>query len=212
MTKLLLIRHGQSVSNVRGVFTGHLNLELTELGHRQAQLTAEFIMANYRIDAVYASDLCRAADTGQAVAEPLGLPLHTDTRLREIYAGIWEGRSFDELTADFPAYAVFRGDIGACQTDGGESVAQLSARVLEAFTQIAKDNEGKTVVIATHATPIRAIMTHCLGRSLAEMKDVAWVTNASVTEVIYENGRMQLGKACQDAHLGELTSRFPSNV
>lgn len=212
MTTLLFIRHGQSVSNVRGVFTGHLNLELTELGHRQAQLTAEFILANYQVDAVYASDLCRAADTGRAVAEPLGLPVQTDTRLREIYAGIWEGKSFDELSANYPAYAVFRGDIGTCQTDGGESVAQLSSRVLEAVTQIARSNEGKTVVIATHATPIRAVMTHCKGLSLAQMKDVAWVTNASVTEVIYENGKMRLGKACQDEHLGSIVSRFPSNV
>lgn len=212
MTTLLLIRHGQSVSNVRGVFTGHLDLELTELGHRQAQLTAEFILANYQVDAVYASDLCRAAHTGRAVAEPLGLPLQTDTRLREIYAGIWEGKSFDELTENYPAYAVFRGDIGTCQTDGGESVAQLSSRVLDAVTQIARSNEGKTVVIATHATPIRAVMTHCKGLPLAQMKDVAWVTNASVTEVIYENGTMRLGKACQDAHLGSIVSRFPSNV
>ena len=212
MTKLLLIRHGQSVSNVQGVFTGHLDLALTELGHRQAQLTAEFIHKNYAVDAVYASDLCRAADTGRAVAEPLGLAVHTDTRLREIYAGIWEGRSFDELTANFPAYAVFRGDIGVCQTDGGESVAQLSRRVLEAVGEIAQSNPGKTVVIATHATPIRAIMTHCLGKGLNEMKDVPWVTNASVTEVMWEKGSMCLGKTCQDEHLGSIVSRFPSNV
>lgn len=212
MTKLLLIRHGQSVSNLRGVFTGHLDLELTELGHRQAQLTAEFIHKNYDVDIVYASDLSRAADTGRAVAEPLALPLNTDTRLREIYAGVWEGQSFNDLTEKYPAYAVFRGDIGACQTDGGESVAQLSSRVLEAVEEIARINEGKTVVIATHATPIRAIMTHCKGLPLSRMKDVAWVTNASVTEVIYENGNLRLGKTCQDAHLGSIVSRFPSNV
>ena len=212
MTKILLIRHGQSVSNVKGVFTGHLNLELTELGHQQAQLTAEFILENYKVDKVYASDLCRAADTGRAVAQPLGLPVCTDTRLREVYAGIWEGRSFDELTANFPSYAIFRGDIGACQTDGGESIAQLNQRVLEAVEEIASDNEGKTIVIATHATPIRAIMTHCKGLSLTKMKDVPWVTNASVTEVICENGTIRLGKACQDAHLGSIVSRFPSNV
>lgn len=212
MTTLLMIRHGQSVSNLTGVFTGHLNLELTELGHKQAAITSEFIQQNYTVDAVYASDLCRAAHTGQAVAEPLGLQLHTDTRLREIYAGTWEGRSFNELTADFPAYAVFRGDIGNCVTDGGESVAQLSQRVLEAVAEIAKNNDGKTVVIATHATPIRAVMTHCQGKSLNEMKDVAWVTNASVTEVLYEDGAFRLGKVCQDAHLGSIVSRFPSNV
>ena len=212
MTKLLVIRHGQSVSNIQGVFTGHLDLALTELGQQQAQLTGEFILENYKVDAVYASDLSRAADTGRAVSQPLGLPLHTDRRLREIYAGTWEGRSFNELSETSPAYMVFRGDIGTCQTDGGESVAQLSQRVLEAFYEIAAENESKTVVIATHATPIRSVMTHAQGKTLAEMKDVPWVTNASVTEVLYENGKFSLGKVCQDAHLGSIVSRFPSNV
>ena len=212
MTKLLIIRHGQSVSNIQGVFTGHLNLALTELGHQQAKLTGEFILENYKVDAVYSSDLLRAADTGHAVADPLGLSLITDRRLREIYAGTWEGRSFDDLSQNAPSYMVFRNDIGTCQTDGGESVAQLSCRVLEAFYEIAERNEGKTVVIATHATPVRALMTHAQGKTLAQMKDVPWVTNASVTEVIYEDGKFHLGKICQDAHLGSIVSRFPSNV
>ena len=212
MTKLLIIRHGQSISNLQHVFTGHLDLPLTDLGHRQAQLTAEYILANYRVDRVYASDLRRAWDTGNAVASSLGLNVQTDRRLREIYAGQWEGKSFDYLTENYPSYTVFRTDIGNCITDGGESVKHLSERVLKAFYDIAKENEGKTVVIATHATPIRALMTHCQGKCFAEMKDVPWVTNASVTEVIYENGRLELVKASQDAHLGDITSRFPSNV
>jgi len=212
MTRILLIRHGQSGSNIQGVFTGHLDLELTELGRQQAQLTSEFILNKYQVDAVYASDLRRAADTGRTVSEPLGLPLQTDRRLREIYAGSWEGKSFDELTETSPSYAVFRSDIGNCQTDGGESVEQLSNRVLQAFTQIAAENETKTVVIATHATPIRSIMTYCYGKPLSQMKDVPWVTNASVTEVIFDGGKFRLGEICQDAHLGSIVSRFPSNV
>ena len=148
----------------------------------------------------------------RASAQALGIEVLTDCRLREIYAGQWEGKTFDLLTEMYPAYTVFRSDIGACVTDGGESVAQLSQRVLEGFTQIARENDGKTVVIATHATPIRALMTHAQGLTLAQMKDIPWVTNASVTEITYEEGRFHLGKASQDAHLGEITSRFPSNV
>ena len=212
MTKLLVIRHGQSVSNIQGVFTGHLDLPLTELGHQQAQLTAEYILQNYSVDAVYASDLCRASDTGNAVASQLGLSVITDPRLREIFAGQWQGQSFDTLTADYPAYDTWRNDIGNCVTDGGESVAQLSSRVLEAFYEIAQKHDGMTVVIATHATPIRALQCHCEGKPVSQMKNVPWVTNASVTSVIYQNGKLTLEKASQDAHLGAIVSRFPSNV
>jgi len=160
VTTILFIRHGQSVSNLQGIFTGHLDLALTELGQYQARTTAQYITENFKVDKVYASDLTRAYDTGDAVARLLGLSVQTDRRLREIYAGTWEGRTFDELTENFPNYAVFRNDIGACVTDGGESVAQLSKRVLEAVTEIAAENEGKTIVIATHATPIRAVQCH----------------------------------------------------
>ena len=212
MTTILFIRHGQSVSNLQGIFTGHLDLALTELGQYQARTTAQYITENFKVDKVYASDLTRAYDTGDAVARLLGLSVQTDRRLREIYAGTWEGRTFDELTENFPNYAVFRNDIGACVIDGGESVAQLSKRVLEAVTEIAAENEGKTIVIATHATPIRAVQCHCEGKALAQMKDVPWVTNASVTTVVYENGKLQLQEVCHDAHLGDMGSHFPSNV
>ena len=212
MTTMLVIRHGQSVSNLEGIFTGHLDLALTDMGHRQAQITAEYILQNYCVDAVYSSDLCRAADTAKAVAEPLGLHVLTDHRLREIFAGDWEGRTFDELTARYPNYTVFRTDIGNCTTDNGETIAQLSQRVLTAFMEIGGANPGKTVVIATHATPIRAIQCHCEGKPLSQMKDIPWVTNASVTTVIYEDHKLRLQEVCHDAHLGQITSRFPSNV
>ena len=91
-------------------------------------------------------------------------------------------------------------------------MAQLSQRVLEGFYDIAKSNEGKTVVVATHATPIRALQCHCEGKTLAQMKDVPWVTNASVTTVVYENETFRLEEVCHDEHLGAIVSRFPSNV
>lgn len=212
MTTLLIIRHGQSVSNIWGVFTGNLDLALTDQGLQQAQITADYIVENFKVDAVYSSDLCRARDTGKAVADRLGLEVQTDRRLREIYAGQWEGRSFNELSEHFPNYMVFRTDIGNCVTDGGETVAQLADRVLEGFYDIAKANDGKTVVIATHATPIRAIQCHCEDKDLAQMKDVPWVTNASVSTILFEDGVFTLKERCHDEHLGSIVSRFPSNV
>ena len=83
MTTLLLIRHGQSVANLENVFGGHLDKPLTELGLRQAQLTADFIKENFAVDAVYASDLMRAYVTGQTTAERFGLTAIPDRQLRD---------------------------------------------------------------------------------------------------------------------------------
>lgn len=213
MTELLLIRHGQSLANLSKYFAGALDVPLTELGHRQAQATADYICSTYRVDAVYASDLSRAFDTGKAVADRLGLFLHADASLREIFAGQWEGVRFDKLMEDYPeTYAVWRTDIGNAHPDGGESVAQLQQRIVNALRRICAGNDGKTLVIATHATPIRVLQCHCEGKSLCEMGSIPWVSNASVTHARYENGVFSLLEIGHDGHLGSLVSVLPANV
>ncbi len=83
MTRLLFIRHGQSVANKDKIFAGHYNVELSKLGKRQAQATAEFVVKNYNVDAVYASDLIRAYETGKAVADKLDLEVIPESRMTE---------------------------------------------------------------------------------------------------------------------------------
>lgn len=213
MTTLLLIRHGQSHSNLEGKFAGFTDTPLTETGLRQAERTAAFIAQNYKVHAVYASDLQRAHVTGATVAAALKLPVHPQPQLREIFAGSWEGNFYADLAnAHSPAYETWLHDIGNCQCPGGESVAQLSRRVYDAVRAIAEEHDGKTVAIATHATPIRTLLCRMEGKMLSEMKDVPWVTNASVTEVHYKDGSWTLAKISQDAHLGDLITRLPKNA
>ena len=148
MTTLLLIRHGESRANRDGFFAGQTDVPLEERGLLQAQVTASFLVRSYTVDAVYASDLRRAYDTGKAVAQLLGKPVILEPMLREICAGQWQGMPFDRLVAQYPKeYLVWRTDIGKCQCPDGESVAQLGVRVLEALTRIARENPGKTVVV-----------------------------------------------------------------
>ena len=212
MTNLLLIRHGQSISNLERYFTGSCDIPLTELGMFQARQTAAYIKANYQVDAVYASDLSRAFETGKAVADLYGLTVIPDKNLREIFAGKWERVPFTELEQLFPdTYRVWQTDIGNSQPDGGESVAHLQQRILEAVLRIGAENEGKTVVLATHATPVRALQCHCEGKSLSQMASVPWVTNASVTHIRYEDGKLNLLEAGHDGHLGNLSTSLPSN-
>ena len=83
-----------------------------------------------------------------------------------------------------------------------------------AFTifTFAKENEGKTVVIACHGTPIRVLQCYCEGKTLDEMAQVPWVPNASVSTVLYENGKLTMPIAGYDKQLGDLASSLPSNV
>lgn len=213
MTRILLVRHGQSVANLDGIFAGQIDPALTELGLRQAQCTAEFIAKTYSVDAVYSSDLQRAYKTGLCIADRLGLTIHTDTGLREIFAGSWEGRRFDDLQAEnSSAYQAWRQDIGHAQCPGGESIEALAGRVWETVRAIAEKNAGKTVVLALHATPIRVLQWHVSGRDLGYMQQIPWVSNASVSEFRYENGVMTPVKISQDAHLAEMKTVLPTNI
>ena len=213
MTTLLLVRHGLSLANREKFFAGQADVPLLPMGQLQARATGAFLREHYAAHKVYASDLVRAGETGQILAEILGCPLETDKGLREIYAGAWQEKTFDYLTERYPqAYGVWRQDIGKAQCPQGESVAEMGLRVREALTRICRDNPGKTLVIATHATPIRAMESWAKFLDFSRMGEIPWVSNASVTELFYEDGVWQLGKVSQDAHLQDLRTVFPANV
>lgn len=213
MTQFLLIRHGESRANRECFFAGQLDAPLEDKGIAQAQLTARFITEKYPVDLVYASDLSRAFDTGKAVAELLGLPVTADPRLREINAGQWQGLRFEQIIERYSEdYQVWLTDIGSCVCTGGESIVRLGQRVMTVLTEIALSNPGKTVVIATHATPIRVIQSLLHENGLTQMKDIPWVSNASVTELRYDAGNWQLGAVAQDAHLQDMKTCFAANV
>ena len=212
MTRILMIRHGQSVANRDGKFVGQTDAPLSETGEKQAELTAEFIKENYHVAKVYASDLKRAYNTGKAVSDLLGIEIEGSKRLREINAGKWENNYFNDLPTLFPeSYNVWLTDIGNAKCDGGETVKEMSERIIGALNEIARKHNGETVAVATHATPIRIAETFFRSGEIKNMKEVGWVTNASVSEFIYENEKWTIGKMSQDAHLEKLITKLPKN-
>ena len=212
-TTFLLIRHGQSIANIEKRFAGHWNAPLSELGHQQAIATADYLTAQYQINAVYASDLSRAYETGKAIANKCRLPVIQNADFREINAGDWEGLCFDDLQIQFPdSYATWMHNIGEAVCDNGESVAHLQQRFSNALKKIADGNNGATIAVATHATPIRSLQCLCLQQPLSYMKSIPWVPNASVTVITYTGGNFSLVCAGYADHLGNRISKLPSNV
>lgn len=207
-----MIRHGFSVANDQKKFAGHSDFVLTELGRLQAEKCAE-ALKNERIDAVYSSDLSRAYDTARPIAKLSGLEIIKSERLREIYAGKWEGRLFDELCEIFAEdYTVWKNDIGRAHCTGGESVRELSDRILGELKRIADENPGKTVCITTHATPIRAVCAAAAGLEAENMAKISWTANASISIFEYENGIFTAIDTSNTDHLGELRTKLPTNV
>lgn len=213
MTTLILVRHGESTANRQRIFAGHYDAELQDRGLEQAKKTAEYLVKNYKIDKVYASDLKRAYVTGKCTADLADVEIVPDKSLREIRAGKWDGMKFDDIITTYPDdYGVWMNDIGKARATDGESVAELCERVMQKLTEIAMKNDGKTVVVATHATPIRVIQSTVQTGGLDEMKNIPWVSNASVSVLEYDNGKWEFKLISEDEHLGELRTSLPKSV
>ena len=212
MTRFIMIRHGFSVANNEKRFAGHSDFPLTDIGRAQAERCADALV-NEKIDAVYASDLSRAFDTATPVARSHDLPVIPHKGLREIFAGEWEGKTFAELDEEYPeSFGVWKADLSSAHPDGGESIRQLYSRILATLDGIARENEGKTVCIATHATPVRSVCTAAMGLDYKGMTKIGWTANASISTFEYESGRFTAIEVSRTDHLGELKTVLPSNV
>lgn len=213
MTRLILVRHGQSEANFNRTFAGHTDAPLTDLGRAQAAAAGEYLR-RFRIDVAYASDLRRAYDTAAIIASRHALTPIPDPALREIFAGEWEGKRFVDLETEYPHdfLTVWRGDIGHARPVGGESVVELGARVSGAVARILAKHEGQTVLIGTHATPVRVMECVWRGIPFEAAAQIPWVQNASATVVEYENGIPRILLCGYNAYLGSMSTYMPANV
>ncbi len=213
MTQIYFIRHGESESNIDGVFTGQLDIPLSEAGREQARRTAA-CLKDVPLAAVYSSDLSRAYETGKIIGEPHRLMAIPTPHLREINGGLWQGVRYEELEEQFPdSYGLWRRQIGLAKAPEGETVAALQQRVRSFVEAVVRTHPDQAVAIATHATPIRAMECLWLGVSLEEMHTIPWVSNASVTLVEYDAALIARVVRRDDyRHLEDLHTVLPGTV
>ncbi|AWT26503.1 MULTISPECIES: histidine phosphatase family protein [Corynebacterium] len=170
--RVLLLRHGQTPMSVAGVFSGRSDPELTALGHAQAERAASWLRvrqdAGEGIDAVYTSPLVRARQTADAVAEELGIEPVTTPDLIETDFGVWEGLEFDEVHRRWPTeHADWAADPSVSAV-GGESMDAVAARCGRLIGSLERSGgdggtwQGRTVLLVSHVSPIKAILRTAL--------------------------------------------------
>ena len=202
MTKLIVIRHGYSTSNASERYTGHFDAPLDALGHAQAVQLADALCALPHLDALYASDLCRATDTLRPTAERTGLPLHTLPALRELDVGLWTGVPYEEVKERFAEdFKCHLADVNAPCT-GGESTRAACERILAAIRRIVAAHDGQTVAVCIHALGCRLLACLADGREIADVMAYKTPPNASYTVYgIEKDGRITALSAQQASHL-----------
>ena len=205
MTKFILVRHGQSKANECGYLFGNTETPLSTLGEKQAKAVYEYILNKYKVDVVYSSPLSRAYNTVKGVADALNLPIIIEDDLTEICFGDWEGLTLEDIKQNHDdGYTKWARDPGCVTPPNGESMAEVQARVVEKIKEIAKKEDGKTVLIGAHSTVIRSFQCYVQKLPLTKMKNTPWVVNGSIAEINFDGEDFFIFKYGFDGHLANL--------
>jgi alpha-ribazole phosphatase len=163
------VRHGQTSWNQEGKYQGHSDISLNERGIKQGNLVAKRL-AKEKISAIYSSDLLRAQQTAEAIAEYHGLSVITKPEFREINFGIWEGLTYQEIMADWPEIltAMYSkpDEIGPPQ---GESFQVVKQRVTRSLQECIAEHQEQTIVLVSHGGTMRVLLCAALGIGLDKM-------------------------------------------
>jgi probable phosphoglycerate mutase len=181
-TDFIVVRHGETAWNAEGRIQGHLDSPLNEEGLAQALLVGDRL-AREPFSHLYSSDLGRALQTVQPIADHSRRRVVTDVRLRERNLGVFQGLTGAECERRFPEhYARFRTRDPEHVIPGGESARQMYQRVSDVFTALAREHEGARLVVVTHGGVLDALYRFVHSVPLDQPRDFP-VYNASLNRV-----------------------------
>lgn len=199
MTKVYLIRHCESIANLKAVVAGHANYDISEKGALQLKYLSERFK-DMKFDAVYSSPLTRAYKTALAANKYPKAPLYTDDRLKEINLGEVDDKPFGAMT-ELQKYQ-WNNQPHLFVPAGGESVMEAGERFFGALMDIVKANPNKTIAVAAHGGVYRSLF--CMLRKLPweRIIEVDYVDNTGVNLVeFYEDGTWKIVFENDTSHL-----------
>ncbi|WP_039789241.1 histidine phosphatase family protein [Herbaspirillum huttiense] len=204
MTDILLIRHGETDWNVDKRLQGHIDIGLNEAGQRQVLALGE-ALAGEGIDAVFASDLQRARDTAQAVADAAGLEVLIDAGLRERCYGGFEGLRHTEIEARYPeAYRQWKAREPDFRYPAGERIAETMREFYErsvaAVQRVLASGRYRKVAIVTHGGVLECVHHWASQTSFAQPRTFD-IFNASVNRLHWDGERAHIRSWGEIGHL-----------
>ncbi|MDQ5883574.1 MAG: isoleucyl-tRNA synthetase, partial [Patescibacteria group bacterium] len=179
ITKIIFVRHGQSVKNLIGLFTDEVNeFPLTRKGEKQAKEAGEFLK-NQEVDLIYVSPVLRTKQTAEIISKNLGgISIEDEVGLVEVDSGTWDGKTIHDkdIKKERDAYLALSAEDRYVAKRGhtGESWLDVERRVKKVIDKILTEHKGKTVVVVSH-----------MGINVLGQKIVQGLTNEQA-EVIYD--------------------------
>lgn len=211
ITRLCLVRHGETAWNAERRLQGHTDIPLNDTGLAQARATAASL-ATEGFEAAYSSDLLRARQTADAIARRCALAITQDAALRERHYGHFQALTYDEARARFPDdYQRFEGrHPDFVFPGGGESLNGFAGRIRATLERIAAAHPGGTVLIVTHGGVLDVAHRLATGKPLHTPRDFT-IPNAALNWLGWEDGRWSLIEWARQSHLHGALDELPNS-
>jgi broad specificity phosphatase PhoE len=195
LTRLALVRHGETIWQAENRYAGSTDIPLNPHGLEQADQLANWA-SSAGLAAIWVSPLLRARQTAAPSERVTGMTARIDSRLREIHFGKGEGLTSLELRQSLPeAFAAFQSDPVSHHLPGGEDPKDVAQRALECFAEIATMYPHGRILVVTHNTLIRAALCRLLGIQLSRYRSVfPTIANSALSEIGWREGQVSLLK------------------
>jgi probable phosphoglycerate mutase len=205
-TLVLLVRHGVTSTTGRLLPGRRRGLHLSDEGRRQAEALAARLAAVPKIAAIYSSPLERARETVAPLAKARGLTVRVERGLFEVDVGAWTGLSL-KRAARRPEWAIVQRHASGFRFPGGESFVEMQARMASTLGRLVERHRGQTIVVASHADPLKTLVAHALGMPLDLFQRIV-IAPASITAIAYRaEGLSVLTLNAMDGDLAPLVKR-----
>lgn len=207
-TIIYLVRHGNSVGNVKQLVIGSTDVSLTKVGLKQGRQIAKYF-SKKKVDAVYSSNLSRSETTAMYIAKEKKLALKIDERFAEFRFGSYENLRWTQaLTTKEDYYRRYRDELEFAHVKfpAGESASEVVERFVSALLDIDEKLKGKSVVVVTHSVALMCFLSYLKnGSSLTGAKREKRLPNASITTLAVDDGRISLIQEGFTKHLDGIT-------
>jgi broad specificity phosphatase PhoE len=163
MTRIILVRHGQTPWNKDKIFRGSRDIPLNDTGREEARLAGEWLKGE-TIHAAYCSPLSRARDTGEAIARHHGLPVADLPGLTDLKYGDWEGLPLTEVKVKYAdLYRRWETAPHTVRFPNGETLDEVKARALDAVAAVVQRHPEQTVLLAAHRAVNKVLIAALIG-------------------------------------------------
>lgn len=192
LSRVVLLRHGQTAWNAELRLQGHRDIPLDDTGLQQARAAAPSVAA-MSPDVLVVSDLGRARSTAEPVAALTGLVPRVDARLRETSMGDWEGLTREEIDAGWPGrWDRWRSSIADVAPPGGENRSEVAARAAAVVDELDAEDDLTTALLVTHGGLILGLTAQLVGMPREHWELLGGVSNCHWAELERRGGRWRL--------------------